>query len=98
MDLIAETAKDFDPDNILAEWDLIALVRTTVRMVHDYFGNLDTTELIFVFQIWASSLWCHSFAELQAMIYKQEYQLLWDVDIRWSSTLLMIDQFLYSEM
>ena len=35
-----------------------------------------------------------SFADLQGMLYEHEYQLLWDVNVHWSSTLLMIDRFL----
>jgi hypothetical protein len=39
MDLMADTAKDLDPDDIVAERDLIALVRTTVRTACNSFAS-----------------------------------------------------------
>ena len=42
-------------------------------------------------KIQASSIHCQYFSEALAALKMKDYQLLHDVDTRWSSTLLMID-------
>ena len=43
-------------------------------------------------KIWASSIRHQYFSEALAALKMKDYQLLRDVDTRWSSTLLMIDR------
>jgi len=106
MDLATRNAPDYVPSEHAPDStssfleairrDPIATVRTLVRTVRYSIAPDQHSNILllthFTVQIRASSIRRQYFSEALAAIKMKDYQLLRDIDIRWSSTLLMVDR------
>jgi hypothetical protein len=91
MNFAAENAENYNPSGTSP--DPIATLRTLVRVVscicHEFRSPLtDTTSP----QIRASSIRRQYFSAVLKALEQDDLQLLRDVDVRWSSTLLMVER------
>lgn len=71
--------------------DPIATIQTLIQKVcHDnWILQMPLTNMSF--QIWSLSLHKQYFSDVLKILQQKDLQLLWDMDIHWSSTILMIE-------
>ena len=91
MDFAAENAENYSPTSTSP--DPIATLRTLVRVAsHICRGFRSSLTDITELQIRASSIRRQYFSAVLKALEQGDLQLLRDVDVRWSSTLLMVER------
>jgi hypothetical protein len=88
MDLATIKASDYVPGT--TPTDPIATLRTLIRVVCLCFFLPGILVNCFL-QIQASSLWRQYFSQVLKCLEQPDLQLLCDMDVQWSSTLLMVE-------